>query len=454
MVFQRIEGYPKISDFVGIDFETATEKSPCQIGMAVVKDGVIIKTINRLIKPLNNIYNPYTISVHHITPEKTRNQPEFPEVWNDIKDYFDEAVIVAHNARFDMSVLQSVLDAYGLPYPKIIGYICTCDLNNREGLELACARYGICLENHHDGEDDAVNCAKLYLAYVNDESRCSDKDLPQELFQKSTKNSFFNYAFEGHDVLNGNVLKKDLTGADPNNPFYDRKVVITGIFSIDRPELAQILKSMGADIDLNVSSKTNYLLIGEDPGPSKLRKFEELIIEGKDVRKIYQEDLDLILAREDCGRYNTEPPVCKPKKVVPQGRKTTWPQLVEKYKHYVDGEDIEFTERELQSEDYRLLSLYYIQQQKIPTTKVTVLENLRQLDETSECEFRKDILACFTEDENVSKEMAYERMQKVFTKYGLQFKAKTCVLTEYGVDFEEYKVKGIHHLTIKHLPQP
>ena len=50
--------------------------------------------------------------------------------------------------------------------------------------------------------------------------------------------------------------------------------------------------------------------------------------------------------------------------------------------------------------------------------------------------------------------MAYERMQKVFTKYGLQFKAKTCVLTEYGVDFEEYKVKGIHHLTIKHLPQP
>lgn len=70
MVFQRIEGYPKISDFVAIDFETATEKSPCQIGMAVVKDGVIIKTINRLIKPLNNIYNPYTISVHHITPEK------------------------------------------------------------------------------------------------------------------------------------------------------------------------------------------------------------------------------------------------------------------------------------------------------------------------------------------------------------------------------------------------
>lgn len=66
MVFQRIEGYPKISDFVAIDFETATEKSPCQIGMAVVKDGVIIKTINRLIKPLNNIYNPYTIHIQSL----------------------------------------------------------------------------------------------------------------------------------------------------------------------------------------------------------------------------------------------------------------------------------------------------------------------------------------------------------------------------------------------------
>lgn len=453
MEFQQINGYPKVRDFVAIDFETATDLNPCQIGMAIVKDGVIVKTISRLIRPLYNLFNSLTISIHHITPVMTERQPEFPEVWKDIKEYFDGSVIVAHNARFDMSVLKYALDTYCLPYPKINGYICTCDLNNREGLELACARYGICLEHHHDGEDDAINCAKLYLAYVNEENKMADKDLPHELFQKNTFVSFNPFAFEGHDALRGDVLQKDLAGADPNNPFYDRKLVITGIFNIDRPELAKILKSMGADIDTNVGCRTNYLLIGEEPGPSKLKKFDELIAAGKDVRKIYQEDLNLILAGKDYEKYHTElPVVSKLKSEVPKERKTTWPNLVKKFKQYVDGEDVEFTERELQSEDYRLLNLYYKQQQKVATTKDTVLVNLRELDEPSEYEFKKDILACFVEGEDLTKELAYERMQKVFTKYGLNFKAKTCVLTEFGVEFKEYKADKILHLTILHIP--
>ena len=126
---------------------------------------------------------------------------------------------------------------------------------------------------------------------------------------------------------------------------------------------------------------------------------------------------------------------------------------MKKFKQYVEGEDVEFTERELQSEDFRLLSLYYKQQQKIATTKETILVNLRQLSEECEYNYRKDILACFVEGEDVSRENAYERMQNVFTKYGLQFKAKTCVLIEIGVQFEEYKIKGIHYLKIKKIPQ-
>lgn len=453
MKFKQLDFYPKIKDFVAIDFETATELNPCQIGIAIVKNGEIVKTINRLIRPICNRYNPYTISVHHITPNITENKPEFPEVWNEIKGYFDGAVIIAHNAKFDMSVLQCALETYCLPYPEIIGYICTCDLNNREGLELACARYGICLEHHHDGEDDAINCAKLYLAYVNNERKFSDEDLPKELFQKKSSNFSYSDAFEGHEVLRGDVLQKDLTGADPNNPFYDRKVVITGIFSIDRPDLAKKLKSMGADIDTNVGCKTNYLIIGKDPGPSKIKKFDDLISKGMDVRKIFQEDLDLIFSGKEYDNYKTKIPTPKSKVIKPKERKTTWPNLVEKFKHYLDGEVIDFTEQELQSDDYRLLKLYYQQQQKIPTTKVTVLDNLRQLDEASECEFRKNIIACFTESEDLSKEDAYNRMQNVFTKFGLQFKAKTCVLTEFGIEFEEYKVKGIHHLTILSMPK-
>ena len=110
--------------------------------------------------------------------------------------------------------------------------------------------------------------------------------------------------------LGGDVLKKDLTGADPCNPFYDRKLVITGEFHLDRKELANVLKSMGADIDTGISKKTNFVLIGQEPGPAKLEKLEKLIHDGYPIRKIYQEDLDRILAG-DYDSYMVEKSVTK-----------------------------------------------------------------------------------------------------------------------------------------------
>jgi hypothetical protein len=79
---------------------------------------------------------------------------------------------------------------------------------------------------------------------------------------------------------------------------------------------------------------------------------------------------------------------------------------------------------------------------------------LRNLDDADECNFKREILACFSEGETISKETACGRMQEVFTKYGLQFKAKSCVLTELGVDFKEYKDNRTKtlHLTINKKP--
>lgn len=456
MGYQRLpkaDGYPLIKDFVAIDFETAKGKSPCQIGMAIVRDGQIVETVNRLIRPEGNDYSQYNIAVHHITPSMTANAPDFRSVWNDILFYFEDSYIVAHNARFDIGVLEFTLRTLDLPLPHILGYICTCDLNNRESLELACARYGIALSNHHDGEDDAINCAKLYLAYVNNLIPLSDSELPEHLKKTDEHKDYWATIYEGHDDLRGDVLKMDLEGADPANPFYARKVVITGVFTIERCELAQKLKSMGADIDKGVGPKLNYLLIGEDPGPSKIRKVDEMIADGKDVRKIYQEDLDVILAGNNWDIYHTELPLQKPKEKKTSIRKTTWPDLVDKFQRRLDGEDVEFNDRELNSEDYRLLELYVVQQQKVATTKKSVIDNLRQLDEQQECEFRSQILTEFKVGESISKEEAYNRLQTIFTNFNLDFKAKKCVLTEFGIQFDEFKIKGIHHMTINYIPE-
>ena len=446
--FTKLLDYPKVKDFVAIDFETAKALDPCQIGMAIVKDGKIDKTINLLIQPIDNLYQRQTIIIHHIKPEMTENAPLFPEVWNKVKHYFENAYIVAHNANFDISVLSYVLEYYNLPIPQIAGYICTCDLNNHESLELACARYGISLEKHHDAENDAINCAKLYLAHINNQSKLSEEEVP-DYIKVHTSHSV---KYKGHANLCGDILAKDLTNADPDNPFYNRKVVITGLFDIDRDELACILKKMGADIDKSVGAKTNFLIAGKEAGPSKIHKALEMIEAGKHFRIINECELNEILQGLNYENYRIELPVIKKEKE-PTVRRTTWPQLVEKYKGYVNGEEVQFSDQELQSEDYRLIDLYYKQQQKVATTKSTVIANLRQLDSEQEAAYRAAVLSSFIEGESLSYEEAVRRMQIIFDQFGLSFAPRACVVIELGIEYELFKVKGLHHWMIKHVPK-
>ena len=84
-----------------------------------------------------------------------------------------------------------------------------------------------------------------------------------------------------------NVENKD-------NPFYKKKVVISGTYENwpDRNDLASIIKSMGADIDTNVTVKTNILIAGAGVGPKKLEKMQANIDAGKDA-VIYNE-IDII----------------------------------------------------------------------------------------------------------------------------------------------------------------
>lgn len=472
------------TSFVSFDFENLFPQrvTACSVGMVKYNNGVIVDTYYTLIRPpfeYEGKRGPALTWIHGFTENDFEGQRTFAEILPEMESFIDGLPLVAHNACVERACIHDACAYYNIktsiPYGEIIDtYLLSKYMDLRLGisikgegfhsLNVVCQRYGVKVLRHHHACDDAEMCGNLFLAfpkYLSGELTLDETAWKLVAEYSKKEKSLINpiyQAFEarGHTSLCGDILQKDLSCADPNNPFYDRKVVITGVFAIEREELAAKLKIMGADIDTNVSSRTNYLLIGEEPGPSKLRKFDEFIASGKDVRKIYQEDLDLILAGKCFEKYHTEKPVTtKPKVDALHERKTTWPNLVKKYKQYVEGEDIEFTERELQSEDYRLLTLYYKQQQKIARTKETVLSNLRDLNEASESEFEKDILACFTEGEDLSKEFACEKMQNVFTKYGLQFKAKTCVLTEFGVDFKEYKDNEtkILHITINKIPQ-
>ena len=59
--------------------------------------------------------------------------------------------------------------------------------------------------------------------------------------------------------------------------FTDKKVVVSGVFnSFSREDLKAKLELLGAVIQSSISSKTDYVIAGENMGPSKLQKAESL----------------------------------------------------------------------------------------------------------------------------------------------------------------------------------
>ena len=60
-----------------------------------------------------------------------------------------------------------------------------------------------------------------------------------------------------------------------NSPFLGKKIVLTGAMSKPREEIKELLESLGAHVSSSVSKKTDFLIVGKDPG-SKLEKAKKL----------------------------------------------------------------------------------------------------------------------------------------------------------------------------------
>lgn len=175
---------PAPPPLVAIDFETANEQraSACSIGLCRVEDGRIVWTAEHLIRPPELRFTPFTIAIHGIRPEDVADAPEFPDVWDALRPALEGAVLLAHNASFDMGVLRAMLETYGLGVPDH-GYLCTLvaarrawpDLEKHKLNHLA-RHFGIELEHHRAGSD-ARACAGIVLRAMAD---CGAAD-PAEL---------------------------------------------------------------------------------------------------------------------------------------------------------------------------------------------------------------------------------------------------------------------------------
>ena len=158
-------------DFVTIDFETAkySRESACSVGLAKFVNGNLTDTYYSLIRPPSLYIRPDFTEIHGLTVDDVRDAPRFEDIWDSsIKPFIEKFPLAAHNAPFDMGVLEAVLEWYELEIPSL-SYFCTCKLSRRTWPNLrshaltALARHFGIIYDAHNALDDAVTCGKLVI---------------------------------------------------------------------------------------------------------------------------------------------------------------------------------------------------------------------------------------------------------------------------------------------------
>lgn len=88
----------------------------CEVGILRIKKGKIAGSFDTLINPERDV-SPGAFAVNGISEDMVRDKPLFHHVALRVVEMLSDAVIVCHNARFDLGFLESELGALGLDLP-------------------------------------------------------------------------------------------------------------------------------------------------------------------------------------------------------------------------------------------------------------------------------------------------------------------------------------------------
>lgn len=123
------------------------------------------RTLHLYINPDGTKVHPDALAVHGITDEFLSDKPVFRDVVNEIVQFFDGAMWVAHNAAFDMGFINAEFARLGLdpvPADRVIDTLQLARRKNPMGpnsLDALCRRYGI--DNSHRTKHGALLDSEL-----------------------------------------------------------------------------------------------------------------------------------------------------------------------------------------------------------------------------------------------------------------------------------------------------
>ncbi|TNK84760.1 UvrD-helicase domain-containing protein [Mycoplasmopsis pullorum] len=106
----------KSNKYIILDFETLHyDQIPIQLAFLVIQNNQIIETQNLYFEIDNDMNLELFWEYVNVDPNNLIDAPHFLKQWDKIKKYFNgEYIIIAHNAPFDMRVLNKALKKYDL----------------------------------------------------------------------------------------------------------------------------------------------------------------------------------------------------------------------------------------------------------------------------------------------------------------------------------------------------
>ena len=199
--------------FVVFDVET-TGFSPVhdritEIGAVKIEDGRITDRYSQLINPLKRIPDR-VVELTSITNDMVADKPSFDQVAQDFFAFTKGAVLVAHNAKFDMAFMRESFKRIGIDFNR--AYMDTLVLaknyivaSKNYKLGTLCKKMGISLLGAHRAVNDAEATAKLFLKLLASAKKEGLETLKD--FQKARSHQDFKKERPSHLIILAQNLK-------------------------------------------------------------------------------------------------------------------------------------------------------------------------------------------------------------------------------------------------------
>ena len=291
-------------EYVCVDVETTgrsySEDEIIEIAALHVKNGAVCDTFTSLVKPscshipwtyaeiqergYTSFFDvPYSVfrdlsnrrilpgeivELTGITDDMLRDAPAIDEVIPKFWEFVGDHILVGHNAVFDVSFLCLACQTCGRLLKN--DYVDTLrlarsllpELSNHKLSSLA-EHFNITNETAHRAESDALTtakCLEAMKALVLQTTTVSEfrRDFSDPAWKPSARSLKKLYA---QKRIRPSELAAPGT-VDPSHPLCGKSIVFTGELHMPRADAAQMAADVGAVVKTDVSSKTDFLVVG------------------------------------------------------------------------------------------------------------------------------------------------------------------------------------------------